>query len=142
MHGAAVGADQHVAFTQCGDQFGQRLRWSDDHRSAGAVRVDTALHNSFHYFPCLGVVARMQRVVFRARRPQQHEARRVMSDVLINGANQFRHAGEHAATNPFGDDVAEESTMLSHDAEVGVKCMVKRGCLANHSCTAGCLCVA
>ena len=29
-----------------------------------------------------------------------------------------------------------------HDAEVGVKCMLKRGCLTSHACTAGCLCVA
>jgi hypothetical protein len=34
------------------------------------------------------------------------------------------------------------STIFSHDAEVGVKCMLNRGCFASHSCTAGCLCVA
>ena len=34
------------------------------------------------------------------------------------------------------------STMFRHDADVGVKCMLNRGCLASHSCTAGCLCVA
>jgi len=36
----------------------------------------------------------------------------------------------------------KRSTMFSHDAEVGVKCMLKRGCLSSHFCTAGCLCVA
>jgi len=25
--------------------------------------------------------------------------------------------------------------MFSHDAEVGVKCMLKRGCLSSHACT-------
>jgi hypothetical protein len=29
------------------------------------------------------------------------------------------------------------STMFSHDAEVGVKCMLNRGCLASQTCTAG-----
>lgn len=32
--------------------------------------------------------------------------------------------------------------VFSHDAEVGVACMTKRRCLANLSCTTGCLCVA
>jgi hypothetical protein len=35
-----------------------------------------------------------------------------------------------------------ELPMFSHDAEVGVKCMLKRGCLVSQACTAGCLCVA
>ena len=34
------------------------------------------------------------------------------------------------------------STMFSHDPDVGVKCNVKRGCLANQAFTTGCLCVA
>ena len=33
------------------------------------------------------------------------------------------------------------STLLSHDAEVGMKCMWKRVFLASPACTAGCLCV-
>jgi hypothetical protein len=50
---------------------------------------------------------------------------------------------EDASTQPFGRDVAEESlNLFSHDAEVGVKCMLNRGCFAGYSCTAGCLCVA
>jgi hypothetical protein len=36
----------------------------------------------------------------------------------------------------------KRSTMFSNDAEVGVKWMWKRGCLASHFRTAGCLCVA
>ncbi|AER54931.1 hypothetical protein DSC_01390 [Pseudoxanthomonas spadix BD-a59] len=36
----------------------------------------------------------------------------------------------------------KRSTMFSHEAEVGVKCMVKRGCLASHFWTLGCLWVA
>jgi hypothetical protein len=32
-------------------------------------------------------------------------------------------------------------TMFSHDAEVGVKCMLNSGCLASQSRTAGFLCV-
>jgi hypothetical protein len=34
------------------------------------------------------------------------------------------------------------TTMFNHDPEVGVKCIVTRGCLASHAFTAGCLCVA
>ena len=34
------------------------------------------------------------------------------------------------------------STMFSHEAEVGVKCIWKRGRLASQFCTAGCLWVA
>jgi hypothetical protein len=33
----------------------------------------------------------------------------VMSDVLIDGANQFWHAGEYATPQALGVDVAEES---------------------------------
>jgi hypothetical protein len=36
----------------------------------------------------------------------------------------------------------KRSTMFSQDAEVGVKCTLKRGCLASHCATPGCLCVA
>ena len=34
------------------------------------------------------------------------------------------------------------STMFSQDAEVGVKCIVTRGCFASHAVTVGCLWVA
>lgn len=51
--------------------------------------------------------------------------------------------GEDAAAPSRGGDVAEKrSTMFSQEAEVGVKSMTKRGCLASHSCTTGCLCIA
>ena len=33
----------------------------------------------------------------------------VMSDVFIDDANQFRHAGEHPTTQALGGDIAEES---------------------------------
>ena len=31
----------------------------------------------------------------------------------------------------------KRSTMFSHDALVGVKCITKRGCLASQACTSG-----
>jgi hypothetical protein len=34
------------------------------------------------------------------------------------------------------------SNVVSHDPEVGVKCIVTRGLRASHAVTAGCLCVA
>jgi len=56
---------------------------------------------------------------------------------------QLGHAGEHAASQPLVVmSRKNRSTMFSHDAEVGVKCMLNLGCLASHSCTAGCLWVA
>src|SRR6266850_1408008 len=36
----------------------------------------------------------------------------------------------------------KRSTKFSHDEDVGVKCMWKRGCLASHALTLACLCVA
>ena len=57
MHGAAIGADQGVAFGQGGDQFRQGLRWPGDHGVAAC---------SFEYVSRLGVVTRMQRIVFGA----------------------------------------------------------------------------
>lgn len=36
-------------------------------------------------------------------------------------------------------NVNDYDDMFSHEAEVGVKCMLKRRCLASHSCTAGCV---
>ena len=35
----------------------------------------------------------------------------------------------------------QRSTIFSHEAEVDVKCRLKRGCLASHASTTGCLCV-
>ena len=35
-----------------------------------------------------------------------------MSDVLIDGSDQFRHAGEDTATQPLSGDIAEE--LLDH----------------------------
>ena len=36
----------------------------------------------------------------------------------------------------------KRSTRLSQDEDVGVKCILKRGCRASHACTLGCLWVA
>jgi hypothetical protein len=48
-----------------------------------------------------------------------------------------------ARRNWFSDKSRKKrSTMLSQDALVGVKCMWKRGCLASHAFTSGCLWVA
>ena len=38
-------------------------------------------------------------------------------------------------------ELANCSTRLSHDDDVGMKCSVKRGCLASQAFTAGVLCV-
>jgi hypothetical protein len=66
-----------------------------------------------------------------------------MGDVLIDGGDS---SGTLANTPGRNRSVVisrkKRSTMFSHDAEVGVKCMLKRGCLTSQACTAGCLCVA
>lgn len=57
-----------------------------------------------------------------------------MSDVFIDGDGQLSHAGKHTATQSLGGQIAEEALHhVSHDAEVGVKCMLNRGCFTNHS---------
>jgi hypothetical protein len=41
----------------------------------------------------------------------------LMSDVVIDRGNQFRHAGEHTAARPLGDQIANKrSTVFSQDA--------------------------
>ena len=58
----------------------------------------------------------------------------VVGDVFIDGADQFGNAGKDASTQALGRDVAEESlNHVSHDADVGVKCILKRGCFSSHA---------
>jgi len=60
--------------------------------------------------------------------------------IFINGCNQFRHTSRRS---PFSEMSRKtRSTIFSHDAEVGVKCMLKQGCFSSHFCTLECLCVA
>jgi hypothetical protein len=59
-----------------------------------------------------------------------------MSDVSINGGNEFWDTGKDATAKPPGRDVMlrkKRSTLLSQEGEVGVKCTTKRGGLMSHS---------
>jgi len=53
---------------------------------------------------------------------------------LRNRLLEIGHAGEAVALEAvFGKSSRKNrSTMFSHEALVGVKCMTKRGCLASH----------
>ena len=68
----------------------------------------------------------------------------VMHDVFIDGA--ATSSGTLANMPRRSRSVVmwrkRRSTVFSHEAEVGVKCMCNRGCLSSHACTVGCLWVA
>jgi len=67
----------------------------------------------------------------------------VMCRVQIDGECQFCDAGEAVAWVRFSVmSRKNRSTMFNHDALIGVKNMMKRGCRASHFRTSGCLCVA
>ena len=66
-----------------------------------------------------------------------------MLQIVVDGGFEFGDAMEDAAADAILRDQAEEAPdRLSQEAEVGVKCIGKRGWRASHAFTLGCLCVA
>ncbi|MDP9994017.1 hypothetical protein J2W28_004282 [Variovorax boronicumulans] len=74
-------------------------------------------------------------------RRERLETHVVIGDVQVDPHFQLDHAGETVAPDALVGGLAR-STMFSHDALVGVKCVTKRGSLASHFFTSGWLCVA
>ena len=67
----------------------------------------------------------------------------MMCHLQIDGEFQFCDAGEVVASVRLSVmSRKNRSTMFNHDALVGLKCMMKRGCRTSHLRTWGCLCVA
>ena len=67
----------------------------------------------------------------------------MMVEVLLDGGFEFGHTLEDTASDAVGSvRPKKRSTWLSHDADVGVKCMWKRGCRLSQAFTLACLCVA
>jgi hypothetical protein len=62
----------------------------------------------------------------------------------VDGDLKFGDGSEHSTFEAPVGELGEKkpSTALSHEAEVGVKRKVQRGCCASHLRTFGCLCVA
>ncbi len=57
----------------------------------------------------------------------------VVNYVFVDGSDQFVYAGDTPRRSLLSlMSRKNRSTMLSHEALVGVKCMLKRGCLASH----------
>ena len=64
----------------------------------------------------------------------------MFGEVAIDGGLQVDDGMESAASEALAVSVEKTlSTALSHDAEVGVKWKVQRGCRASQARTLGCL---
>ena len=67
----------------------------------------------------------------------------VLIEVVVDGHLQIGDGMEHASTDAFSGDFGEEALdQIEPGADVGVKCMWKRGWRANHALTLECLWVA
>ena len=63
-----------------------------------------------------------------------------LGEEAVDRRLQLDQRAEHAALEPPPVSLAKRpSTALSHEAEVGVKWKVQRGCRASHARTLGCL---
>jgi hypothetical protein len=64
----------------------------------------------------------------------------MMIEVLLDGGFELGHTLEDTASDSIDSDAAEEALdLVEHDADVGVKCMWKRGCRLSQAFTLACL---